>query len=261
MNIPKFLSADKVAHSEGDLVDGFVAGSGRWGVDVVGFYQLVRIEPWCVRTTFYPGQPVRVRLHKPLRNGLWSGSIVESTLPAFTHSDDRPLALLDEANISGFLESPDIARWTFGATKAWTLAIALDLAGWHVVFASDPLNRQRFLLHPPSARALYFAARNPRWTRPPARDWGAASGRNNADRTALTLLRQEYESGRPAILITNDQFCDSDDDNLTSEFPELLDHDFCSRIYHPVLREDVISIPQLDLSARIPVGLFQAVPR
>jgi hypothetical protein len=247
---------------EGDLVDGFVAGSGRWGVDIVGFdHQQIRIDSWRVRASFYLGEPVRVRLHKPRRNGLWSGSNIESTLPAFTHSDDRPLALLDEANISGFLESPNIPRWTFGATKAWALALALDLAGWHPVFAPDPLNRQSYLRHPPSARALYFSSRNPRWLRLAARDWGSASGKNRADRTALTLLRQEFESGRPAILITNDQFCDSDDDNLTSEFPELLDDDFCSRIYHPVLREDVISIPQLDLSARIPVGLFQAVPR
>lgn len=261
MNIPKFLSADKVAHSEGDLVDGFVAGSGLWGVDVVGFYQLVRIEPWCVRTTFYLGQPVRVRLHKPRRDGSWSGSIVESTLPAFTHSENRPLALLDEANISGFLESPNIARWTFGATKAWALALALDLAGWHPVFVPDPLNRERFFRHPPSARALYFALRNSRWLRLSARDWGSASGKNNADRTALTLLRQEFECGRRAILITNDQFRDSDDDNLTAEFPELLDYDFRARIYHPVVSEGVISIQELGLSARIPVELFQGVAR
>lgn len=244
---------------EGDLVDGFVTGSGRWGVDIVGFdHQPIRIDPWRVRASFYLGEPVRVRLHKPRRNGLWSGSgsIIESTLPAFTHSDDRPLALLDEANISGFLESPNIARWTFGATKAWALALALDLAGWHPVFVPDPLNRERYLRHPPSTRALYFALRNPRWLRLPARDWGSASGKNNADRTALTLLRQEFECGHRAILISNDNFRDSDDD-LSAEFPELLDYDFRARICHPVLCGDVISIPQLDLSARIPLALFK----
>lgn len=251
-------------YSKGDLVDGFVAGSGRWGVDVVGFDdQLIRIEPWSVHhTTFYLGEAVRVRLHKPRRNGLWSGSNIESTLPAFSHPDEnRPLALLDEANISGFGESPNIAHWTFGATKAWALAVALDLAGWHPVFVPDPLNRQRYLRHPPSARALYFLSRNPRWSRLPARDWGSASGKNKADRTALSLLRQEFECGRRAILITNDQFCDSDDDHLTSEFPELLDHDFRARIYHPRLSEGVISIQELGLSARIPVALFQGVAR
>ena len=233
--IPKFFC-------EGDLVDGFVAGAGRWGVDVVGFYQLVRIEPWCVHTTFYLGEPVRVRLHKSRRDGLWSGSIIERRLPTFTHPDTRPLAILDEANLSGFSEPPEIPRWSFGAMKAWTLGFALDLAGWHPVFAPDPLNRQRYLRHPPSARALYFLSRNPRWLRLPARDWGSASRKNNADRTALSRLRHECESGRPAILITNDQFCDSDTDNLTAEFPELFDRDFRARIYHPVVSEGGISI-------------------
>lgn len=246
---------------EGDLVDGFVAGSGRWGVDIVGFdhQPIIRIEPWrVVRSSFYLGQPVRVLLQKRRRDGSWCGEIIESMLPVFTtHSDDRPLAMLDEANISGFLESFNIADWTFGATKAWALALALDLAGWHPVFVPDPLNRERYLRHPPSARALYFALRNPRWLRLPARDWGSASGKNNADRTALTLLRQEFECGRRAILITNDNFRDSDDDNLTAEFPEFLDYDFRARICHPVLCGDVISIPELDLSARIPLALFK----
>lgn len=248
---------------EGDLVDGFVAGFGRWGVDVKGFdhQPIIRIEPWrVVRSSFYLGQPVRVLLQKRRRDGSWCGEIIESKLPAFTHSDDRPLAILDEANLSGFAEDPDIARWRCGTVKAWSLSLALDLAGWLPVWAPDPLNRQRFFrYHPPSAKALYFALRNPRWQRLAARDWGrSASGKNNADRTALTLLRQEFESGRRAILITDDNFCDSDDDNFTADFPELLDHDFRSRIYHPVLlSEGVISIQELGLSARIPVELFK----
>lgn len=217
--------------------------------------QLIRIEPWCVHhTTFYLGEPVRVRLLKPRRGGFWTGSIIERRLPAFSHPDEnRPLALLDEANISGFWESPNIAHWTFGATKAWALAVALDLAGWRPVFVPDPLNRQRYLRHPPSAKALYFAMLNPRWLRLPARDWGSASGKNNADRSALSLLRQEFER---AILITNDRFRDSDDDKLTAEFPELFDHDFRARIYHPVFSGGVISIQELGLSAHIPLALF-----
>jgi hypothetical protein len=164
--------------------------------------------------------------------------------------DRRALAIVDEANTAGEGEPKCISDWRLGAIQTFTLGILLDCAGYLPIFVADPKDRQAFRHHRPSAAAIELIARCPRWSRPPARDWGDLSGKDRADRTALSLLRDDPSS----ILVTSDRFRGAD---LKAEFPELHSRDFRARIYAPRLEGNIMSIPDLGLSMRIPLPVFQ----
>ena len=244
-----FLNDGDAASNSKQKVVGFVCRQCRRFTEIrTADGSVVRAN---VRPDLIVGAPVCVQRFNQLRDGSWDGAIVACELPVIAKPDRRALAIIDEANTAGGMGEPkNISDWKLGAVKTFVLGLLLDAAGYRPIFIADPKNRHAFLHHRPSAAAIELIARCPRWSRPPARDWGDISGKDRADRTELSLLRDNPSS----ILVTSDRFRGAD---LKAEFPELHSRDFRARIYAPRLEGNIMSIPALGVSMRIPLPVFQ----
>ena len=199
-----------------------------------------------VRQSLTFGTPVSVEIFD--RSGYaWAGRILDaSPLPAIPIKADRPLGIIDTSNIAS---AADTNGQPIGMPAVWAAAWILDSAGYAVRLVDDPMSDRFWHKDPISSATLLRLKSTPfsrRWPRI-VKHWG--SHRHNAEKTALSFLRETAGS----IFITRDGL-----DDLHVEFPELDDFTFLGRICAPLIENGRISICGLDdfPPSIIPTSLF-----
>ena len=196
------------------------------------------------------GTPVTATLFRRRRGG-YEGEIFEAEmLPEISpRKDDRPYAIIDEANVAGFGEPCDVSCWTKGAVKVYAASWGLDCAGYHPVVLADPCNRRAYTKHAPSSRALQAINANQRWIRR-AVDYGRAS--QNAD-LAVFSIAEQFPT---AIVVTaTDRYREP---VIRKRFPWLDTPEGRGRVFRVQfdMSKTRVEIPPLAVSEELPVALF-----
>ena len=194
------------------------------------------------------GTPVDVVVHQlhPRHRDVCYGEVVASRpLPNLTHGEERPLALLDAANLSTENREPE--SWRIGAVRTWALAFAFDESSYTPVFVSDPGHVRAALRHPLSA-AVYtyvrsFMARTRGW------QWVCVDdGLAVRDRADRELLRRA-EACPSAIIVSRDKFRHVAAPSAGKE-----------RVHAPKFTSERVILPKLGLTDEdLPIPLFRAL--
>lgn len=195
------------------------------------------------------GTPVRVQLFHRLREGTYDGAIISaSPLPAISNPDMRPIAIFDMSNVAGL---SDVALGeVYGLPAVWSLAWAVDSAGWSVHLLDDPCSDRFWHRESVSSATLFWLKNRPFSSRWPRLVKSSGPSRHSAEVAAFSHLRLNQTS----VFISADAFRERE---LHALFPELEQQRFKSRIFRPEVLLGEISVPELDIPpAVIATSLF-----
>ena len=202
------------------------------------------------------GTPVDVVIHEQSqrRRGEFYGEVLTARALPTLNGEERPLALLDAANLSTENREPE--SWRIGAVRSWALAFGLDEAGYKPVFVADPGHLRAALRHPLSAavygtvRSLMARTRGWQWR---CVDDGAARC-DVADREILRLA----EANPGAIILSRDHFASAE---LRTAFPWLTTASGQARIFCPTFSDGRAFVGSLGVAGSLPAPLFAAALR